>query len=306
MREYIELIDAPLEEVIAQAKKLRLLRSENKVHVCAIINAKSGNCPNDCAFCAQSIRHAGSSPVYALLDDEKLEGNIAHLEHVMPGNIGLVCSGSALAGKEFERLCNFIACLDEDRRARICLSAGTLGRDSLCHLKEAGLRHYHHNLESNERFYKRICTTQKWRLRWQTVWNALEAGFEVCCGALFGLGESWLDRIELALELKDMGINNVPLNFLTPRPGTAMADRPMLGPEEVLRIIAIFRMILPEAILRICGGRKQCLGKMQQRMFDAGGNAIITGNYLTAPGAGFEEDCALLEACDMRFVENMS
>lgn len=306
LREYFELIDMPLEKLLAESGKLRARHFGNSAHVCAIINARSGNCPNDCAFCAQSAHHASVGSVSGLLENELLRERITQLRNLMPGNIGIVCSGSALAGREFDRLLAFIAELDEDIRARLCLSAGTLDRQALLLLKEAGLRHYHHNLESSENFYGKVCSTQKWSARRKTAATALELGFEVCCGGLFGLGESWEDRISLALELKALGVHNVPLNFLIPIAGTPLASRQLLSAREVLRIIAVFRIIMPDAILRICGGRKQCLGNMQARIFEAGANALITGDYLTASGSAFAEDCALLAECGVNLAEKPS
>lgn len=303
--EYLPLVSAPLEELLAKSGALRAARFGNGVHVCAIINARSGNCPNNCAFCAQSRHHSSESKVYGLLENTRLLAEIEELRAIMPGNIGLVCSGSALGGRELERLCRFIADLCEGARARLCLSAGTLEKHALRELASAGLRHYHHNLESSEAFYPRICSSQKWRRRRRTVAEALALGFDVCSGGLFGMGESWEDRIALALELRELGVTNVPLNFLVPRPGTPLASRRPMPPEEALRIAAIFRIILPEAILRICGGRRECFCGIQERVFDAAANAMISGNYLTASGFAFEEDRRMLEACGMRLVENL-
>ncbi len=169
-------------------------------------------------------------------------------------------------------------------------SLGILGFAELAEMKAAGLRHYNHNLETAERFYPTICSTHTWRRRRETVVAALRAGLDVCAGGIFGLGETWEDRLSLALSLREIGVQNVPLNFLSPIAGTPLGDRPVMNPEEALRIVSVFRFMLPSAVLRICGGRPMAFGTRGSDIFAAGGSGILTGDYLTTSGYSYRSD----------------
>ncbi len=162
-------------------------------------------------------------------------------------------------------------------------------------LKNCGIRRLHHNLETSSDFYRQVCTSQSWKARRDTVLRALETDLEVCCGGLFGMGESWQNRIDLALELAAMGVQNIPLNFLHPQADSPLGNRQPMPANEALRTIAIFRHILPKATLRVCGGRPICLGQRQDEMFGAGANALMSGNYLTTKGIGLARDLEMLE-----------
>ena len=221
------------------------------------------------------------------------------------GRCGIVTAGGALTDDDVEKLAQFI----EARKAsglktpRLCGSLGRLKEKALARLKGAGMDRLHHNLETSEGYYPNVCTTQQWRDRLDTVREAIKAGFSVCSGGLFGLGESWEDRLDFIYFLKEEGIRNVPINFLYPHPGTPMANQPVLEPSEALRIIALFRHVIPNATLRICGGRVSVLRERQFDMFAAGANAFMTGNYLTIAGAGFEADMEQLQRRGLRIVE---
>lgn len=290
------ILALPDRELFARADFLRERAFGRRARLCAIINIRSGNCAMDCGFCAQSRHNAAQAPVYGLLPDDELRRRILALCEGPAWRVGLVASGPALRDGELERLCSLAQNLPPDVRSRLCVSLGRLGPESLGRLKAAGITRYHHNLESCAGFYPGVCSTQLWEQRRQTAQNALSAGLELCCGGIFGLGESWPQRIELAVSLAELGVDNVPLNFLDPVPGTPLGGRPLLSPREALRIIAVFRLALPAATLRVCGGRTKVLGALQSRIFRSGANAMITGDYLTTRGAARNADMAMLAA----------
>ena len=300
-----ELICMAEEELFAGATELREHFFGRDVEACFIINAKSGNCNMNCRFCSQSGFNSTEIERYPFMSSEQLEEIVDGWQPYPVGRCGIVTSGGALTDADVEKLAQFIEkhLASGKKRPQICGSLGRLKERAITRLKQAGLTRLHHNLETCESFYPNICTTQTWRDRLDTVHQAREHGLSVCSGGLFGLGESWEDRITFALELKREGIRNIPMNFLYPHPGTPMAKQPVMPPEEALRIIALFRHILPDATLRICGGRVSVLKERQYEMFAAGANAFMTGNYLTIPGAGIEADMAQLEKLGLRLVE---
>lgn len=267
------------------------------IELCAIINARCGNCDMDCLFCVQS-RHS-TTPVekFPLMDDDTLRQRILALAATPVRHIGLVTSGGTLPPRDVERLQRLCASLIEEYptlRGRLCGSLGKLDSEAMTSLQHAGIARIHHNLECSEQFYATICTTQKWSQRVATIERAASLGLEVCAGGLFGLGETWQDRIDLAMALNARGVQNVPLNFFVARQGTPMAEMPPLEAQEALRIIALFRHIMPTATLRICGGRPQILKDQQYRIFHAGANALMTGDYLTTHGYDTAHDIRMI------------
>ncbi len=246
----------------------------------------------DCRFCAQSRHYATGLSVYPLLNRRKLreEADTAWKNGV--SRVGLVASGCLLSKPETETLIESVQGLPEN--GRLCASLGQVPTESLENLCQAGFTRYHHNLETSERFYPNICTTQRWRDRLETIHRAKTVGLEVCSGGLFGLGETWQDRFDLAETLRNVGVDSVPINLFQAIPGTPLADRPPLSAEEALRIIALFRILLPESSIRICGGRPSILSNRQWEIFDAGADALMTGNYLTTPGFSIDADRELI------------
>lgn len=295
--EATRLLELEEGELFASATAIREHFFGNKVEACFIINAKSGNCNMNCKFCSQSGFNHTEIEHYPLKSEEELAAIVEDWEQYPVGRCGIVTSGGALTDADVEKLAHFI----ETRMAsgkkspQICGSLGRLKHHALQRLKQAGMTRLHHNLETNESFYPNVCTSQQWRDRLDTIRQAQQEGLSICCGGLFGLGESWADRISFALELKEEGIRNIPINFLYPHPGTPMANQPVMPPEEALRIIALFRHLIPDATLRICGGRVSVLKRRQYDIFAAGANALMTGNYLTIAGAGVETDLAKLK-----------
>ncbi|WP_308621227.1 biotin synthase BioB [uncultured Desulfovibrio sp.] len=297
--EALRLLALPDAELFSRAASLRQAVTGRSVQLCAIINIRSGQCGMDCRFCAQSRHNPAPQPGFPLLENAVLRERILALAATPVGRIGLVASGAALDGEDFERVVRLVAELPSTVRSRLCTSFGRLDARRMERLVKAGITRYHHNLETSERWYPHICATQRWEQRRDTARRALAAGLSLCCGGIFGLGETWEDRISLAFTLREMGVAHVPLNFLHPQPGTPLAQRVPPAPEEALRIIAIFRHILPQAVLRVCGGRPLALGARQDEMFAAGANALMTGDYLTTRGESLHNDLAMIAASGM-------
>lgn len=292
----LALLALPESRLLQQAAGLREAAFGRTVDLCAIINARSGDCGMDCRFCSQSRHNQTPIKVFDLLPDDVLRARILTLAALPVRHIGIVTSGGALHADELERLCGVLASLPADLRPRVCASLGRLSAGQFAQLVQAGLTRYHHNLETSRSHYPRICTTQTWDQRQDTVARARRAGLQICSGGLFGLGESWAERIDFAFSLKALGVRHVPMNFLYPQPQTPLADQKILGAGEALRIIAVFRHILPRATLRICGGRPLVLGERQAEIFAAGANALMIGDYLTTQGQGVQEDLAMIAA----------
>lgn len=292
--EALALTRLPEEELLRRADAVREACFGKRVSLCAIINARSGNCGMDCAFCSQSSRSAAAIPVFPMLDAGALRERVLRLAALPVRHIGIVTSGGALREDELAVVGEVLQSLSEDVRARVCGSLGRLPRAALDRLAAWGLRRFHHNLETASARYAALCTTQTWEQRRATVVRARSAGLSTCTGGIFGLGESWEDRCRFALELAELGVVNVPINFLYPHPGTPLADQPLLDAGEALRIIALLRCLLPRATLRICGGRPRVLGVRQAEMFRAGANALMTGDYLTTCGNGAAQDIRMI------------
>jgi biotin synthase len=296
-------LHCPEQELFDSATRLREAAFGKRVELCAIINARSGNCSMDCRFCSQSRHNPTHVAVFPLLDKTVLRERLALLADQPVRHVGIVTSGGALAGEEFERLRQLIAACPPKLRAKTCASLGRLSLAQLQQLHDAGLPRFHHNLETDEAYYPQVCTTQRWQERLATTRNVRAAGLALCSGGLFGMGETWQDRINFALRLRDEGAENVPLNFLYPHSHTPLGKQAPLSASEALRIIAVFRHILPQATLRVCGGRPLVLGQRQQELFAAGANALMTGDYLTTQGEGLASDVQMIEALGLELVQ---
>jgi biotin synthase len=283
-------------ELFHSATKIREHFFGNSIQLCMIINAKCGKCSMDCTFCSQSMHHGANSDIYPLFQPLQLVEQIENLSENGIHHCGIVTSGDRLKSQEVDRICEALSIIKDSISFNICASLGKLSKEDMEKLKNVGLVRYHHNLETSEKHYPNICSTQTWQERLLTVKKAIESGIEVCAGGLFGLGETWKDRIDLALTLRDLNVNSVPINFLHPQPGTPLEHQPLMSAEEALRIIAVYRHLLPNTTLRICGGRPGVLKERQKDMFKAGANALMTGDYLTTSGQIPKSDTQMIDA----------
>ncbi len=285
--------------LVALAHKVRLAWCGPEVELESLINAKSGACPEDCAFCSQSVRYHTGVDVYAFLDmDEILEA--AHATRAAGAT--QFCIVVAVRGPEERLLRRVIEAVDRvhaETGLEVACSLGLLTEQSAARLAAAGVRRYNHNLETCRELFPTICTTHTYDDRVATGMLARDAGMELCCGGILGMGETLEQRVDFAFELAQLDPCEVPINLLDPRPGTPLEDHSMLQPREALQAIALYRLILPGAWLRLAGGRERVLGELQGLGLLAGANALIVGNYLTTAGRSPAEDHALLEALGM-------
>lgn len=278
-------------ELLFWANKVRHRTKGKTIDLCAIINAKSGRCSEDCTFCAQSSHYPTRIKKYALRSESDLLEAAGQARASGAARFSLVTSGrSLLRPKELERVCRVVSSLADTEKISPCASLGLLTPELAGALKKAGLVRYHHNLETGPKYYPFVCTTHTFSDRLATLRIAREAGFSLCSGGIFGLGETLNDRVEMAFLLQKMKVDSVPLNFLNPIPGTPLASQPSLSPLEILKSIALFRLILPEADIRTCGGREKGLRTLQPLMYLAGCNGTMIGNYLTTEGRNPETD----------------
>ncbi len=285
-----------LPDLFAAASTVREHYFNEQVSICSIVNAKSGRCPEDCAFCAQSTYHQTSAASYPLLDNATLVDAAGRASRNGAVCYGIVTSGTGISdGDELERICTAIRSICAEGMISPAASLGTLTRSAAEALKSAGLVTYHHNLETARSYFPQICSTHDYEDDLETIRIAKETGLRICCGGLFGIGESMEQRIELAETLRELQVDSVPINFLDPVPGTPLAEINQLTPLLSLQIISIFRLMLPDVHITICGGRQLNLRELQSFVFMAGASGIMTGNYLTKAGRHPEEDHQMIE-----------
>lgn len=289
------ILNQPIEKLLKKANILREQNFAKNIDLCSIVNAKSGRCSEDCLYCAQSTHYKTDSQCYPLMDIESIYHEAEKIKNTKISNFSIVTSGPKLSKQDFSNICKAIIKIKSDNRVNICASLGALTIDELIELKHSGLDRYHHNLETSKNFYPNICSTHSWEDRYKVVLNSLKVGLKVCSGGLFGLGETWKDRIDLAYTLGKLELDSVPINFLSPIPGTPLARKKILDKEEALRIIILYRFLLPNKTIRICGGRPTVLKEMQNLIYSAGANAIMTGNYLTTMGIDYNTDITLIK-----------
>ncbi len=292
--------DAALGDLVAGASALTRPFTGGQIEFCSIVNARAGRCPNDCAFCAQSAHYDTGAPIYELIGTDALVAAAREAAAVGACRFSIVTSGPSMDDEgEFEQICQAIAVVSRiaaPGALSVCASLGTLTLEHARRLKAAGLSRYHHNLETSARYYPEICTTQVFCEKLETLRAARAAGLEVCSGGVFGLGETWDDRVDMAMSLHEIGVDSVAVNFLIPIPGTPLEGRATLSPDEALRIIAVTRFIFPRTSLRVCGGREAILDDRQHEMFAAGADATMIGNYLTTFGRPPEDDVEMVAA----------
>ena len=276
---------------MSAANRIRTHYKKGIVELCGIVNAKSGKCSENCSFCNQSSHHNTSSPEYDMISADNIVKQVENLEANNATSVGIVTSGKGIKNlKDIETICAALQKIRDCSAICRCASLGILSKDTLLKLKEAGLQKYHHNLETAESFFPNICTTHSYQDRVNTIKAAKEIGLKVCSGAIFGLGESPEQRLELAFALKDLDVDKIPLNFLSPIKGTPAENNKPLSPLEIFKIISLFRFVLPDKDIGVCGGREINLRGLQPLIFIAGANATMVGNYLTTSGRSVKED----------------
>lgn len=269
----------------------------NQFDMCTIINGKSGLCSENCKFCAQSSHYNTGSKVYSLLSEEEILADAKKNADQGVMRYSIVTAGKSLSDGEVDRMCQIIRRIKEEVHISVCVSFGLLKEDQFRRLKEAGAERVHNNLEASENFFPSVCTSHSFSDKVQAIRAAQAAGMDVCSGGIMGLGESIEDRIDMALSLRDLGIESIPVNMLNPIPGTPMEKYEGLDEKEMQRIIAVYRFILPKAFIRLAGGRGLMSDK-GKACFMSGANAAISGDMLTTAGITVDKDKKLLEELD--------
>lgn len=284
------------------ADRVRVACCGNTVDLCSIVNIKSGNCSENCGFCAQSAHHPGKdSPIYGLKPKEEILAQAKAAQEAGAKRFCLVSQGrgpkyNSPKSPEFEQILDTVRQIITETSIKPCCALGEVTPEQAHALKEAGVTRYNHNLEASENFFPEIVTTHSWRDRVATIKNIKAVGIQACTGGIIGMGETWEDRVDLALALRELEVESVPLNLLNPRSDTPLGERPKLDVYEALKAIAIFRLILPQQILRYAGGREAIMGELQALGLKSGINAMLIGHYLTTMGQPPEQDHAMLES----------
>ncbi|MCI8360884.1 MAG: biotin synthase BioB [Clostridiales bacterium] len=292
--EALALWPAGLEPLCRAADEIRRRFCGSRFDLCAIVNGKSGRCGEDCKFCAQSACYGGHPEAYELLDTERILREAVYNADRGVLRFAVVTSGRRLTDEEVDRLCESYRAIGARTGLFLCASCGLLTAGQFARLRAAGVSRYHNNLETSRRYFPAVCSTHTYDQKLYTIQAAREAGLQVCSGGIIGMGETPADRIDLALELRELGVDSVPINVLNPIPGTPFEGLRPLDEEEVRRTVAVFRFLLPGATLRMAGGRG-LLPRRGEGCFTAGANAAITGDMLTTAGVGVAADREMLE-----------
>lgn len=287
-------------DALAVTEKVRRHHKGVEVNLCAIVNAKSGLCKEDCSFCSQSVRYPTGAAEYPMSGPSDILGAAQEAARTGAREFSIVTSGTRIEKeKDLSALSEAIKGM-KSMELESCASLGMLTAETLKKLRESGLESYHHNLETGRSFFPKVCTTHDYEEDVAVVRAAKELGFHVCSGGIFGLGEGWEVRIELLSTLRELQVDSIPINFLNPRPGTPLEGVDYLTPIECLRIIALARLMLPARDIIVCGGRQVNLRDLQPLIFAAGANGMMIGNYLTTPGRPPEDDLRMLSDLGLR------
>jgi biotin synthase len=263
--------------------------------MCSLVNAKSGGCAEDCGFCAQSKYADAETPMHAMMSPDQILEHARAAEAAGAHRFCLVTQGQGLSKRDFENVVEGVKLVAEHTNLKRCASIGHMSADRARRLKDAGVQRVHHNVETARSYYDEVSTTVRYEGRVRTIQALVEAGIETCVGGILNLGESPRQRIEMAFELAQLDPTSVPINLLNPRAGTKFGDRDLIEPWDAVKFIAIFRLILPNALFRLCGGRVENLGELQPLAVRAGLNGVMMGNFLTTLGSEPAEDRAMFE-----------
>ena len=288
------LLEAPLEELQEGARQLQRHFCGNHIDLCTIINGRSGRCSENCKYCAQAACHDTGIEEYGFLPKDEIIANALANQEAGVNRFSIVTSGRALGGREFDEAIEVYKEMKRTLTIELCASHGILTREQFRRLRAAGVTSYHHNIETSRRFFPEICTSHTYDDRIRTIRLAQEEGLSVCSGGIIGMGETWEDRLDMAVSLSELGITSIPINALMPIPGTALEHQKRLPAEDILRTVAIFRLINPTAHIRLAAGRK-LLPDHGAGAFLHGASASITGNMLTTSGTTIREDMQLMK-----------
>jgi biotin synthase len=282
-------------DLVERAWAVRTERFGDSTDMCSLVNAKSGGCAEDCGFCAQSRYAEADTPMHAMMDPEQILEHARAAEAAGAHRFCMVTQGQGLSKRDFDQIERGARLVAEHTNLKRCVSIGHISADRAQRLAEAGVQRVHHNVETARSYYEEVTTTVRYEGRIRTIDAVREAGMETCVGGILNLGESPRQRVEMAFELSEIDPTSVPINLLNPRTGTKFGDRELMDPWEVVKWVAIFRLIIPGALFRLCGGRVENLGELQPLAVRAGLNGVMMGNFLTTLGAEPADDRAMFE-----------
>jgi biotin synthase len=286
---------ADVEALVERAWHARVDRFGDSTDMCSLVNAKSGGCAEDCGFCAQSRYADAETPLHAMMEPEQILEHARAAEAAGAHRFCMVTQGQGLSRRDFEKVVAGARLVAEHTNLKRCASIGHMSVARARALREAGVQRVHHNVETARSYYDEVSTTVRYEGRLRTIQAVREAGLETCVGGILNLGETPEQRVEMAFELAEIDPTSVPINLLNPRPGTKFGDREYLDPWEAVKWVAIFRLILPGALFRLCGGRVENLRELQPLAVKAGVNGVMMGNFLTTLGNTPEEDREMFE-----------
>jgi biotin synthase len=283
-------------EIVERAWAVRRERFGDSTDMCSLVNAKSGGCAEDCGFCAQSRYAEADTPMHAMMDPDQILEHARAAEAAGAHRFCMVTQGQGLSRRDFAKVIEGARLVAEHTNLKRCASIGHISPERAGQLAEAGIQRVHHNVETARSYYPEVTSTVRYEGRMRTIDAVRDAGLETCVGGILNLGETPRQRVEMAFELADVDPTSVPINLLNPRAGTKFGDRPLMDPWEVVKWVAIFRLILPDALFRLCGGRVENIGELQPLAVKAGLNGVMMGNFLTTLGAEPSDDRAMFES----------
>jgi biotin synthase len=282
-------------ELVERAWAARQERFGDSTDLCSLVNAKSGGCAEDCGFCAQSRYAEADTPMHAMMEPEQILEHARAAEAAGAHRFCMVTQGQGLSKRDFETILEGARLVSEHTNLKRCVSVGHISAERARKLADAGVQRVHHNVETARSYYDEVSTTVRYEGRIRTIDAVKDAGLESCVGGILNLGESPRQRVEMAFELAEINPTSVPINLLNPRAGTKFGDRDLMDAWEVVKWVAIFRLILPDALFRLCGGRVENIGDLQPLAVKAGLNGVMMGNFLTTLGAEPADDRAMFE-----------
>ncbi len=303
LEELLPILEATGPDILDLAAVANRVRAEfngDEIDLCSLLNVKSGKCSEDCAFCAQSGRYKTEIPVYPLMDVNRIVEEAREAQKKGTGRFCLITSGRELNDKEFETILRALDRIRRETTLDLDCSLGTLSEERAESLKKVGVTRYNHNVETSESYFPRICSTHSFGDRVKTIEVLIDRGFSICCGGIVGLGESPRQRLELAFSLRELEIDCIPFNILNPRPGTPLEHSESVPPMEIIKTIALFRLILPKGTIKVAGGREANLRDLQSLALLAGANGLILGNYLTTLGRNGGDDLTMIRDLGFR------
>jgi len=292
---YMDMLRLPMGRLLERANNVREKGTGKEIELCGIVNAKSGACPENCKFCAQSAHHPTGVVEYPLKGKDAIIDSAMRAYRNGARRFGIVTSGNRLTADEIGSIAGAVAEIKKTAGIELCASLGALDDRAFSMLRSAGLTRYHHNIETSERFYPYIVSSHPFSERLNTIKAAKNAGLEVCSGGIIGMGETWEDRIEMALLLKELDVESVPINVLVPVKGTPLENIKSIPPMDAIRTIALFRIILVDKTIKVAAGRESALKDYNMLIYMAGANGMMIGGYLTVAGRPVEEDIELIE-----------